>query len=243
MNEIKVNSTSELFDKLLSFKNSRAWIFRGHQDAAWKLLPKAGRPEFVNSYSRTINEKSIFESWKRYALHFLEKVPQNDLDWLTLAQHHGLATRLLDWTKTPLNAVFFAVNNNEELEAAVYCLEIRTSEILPESVVDPFGVEGIKVFFPKGMSARILSQRGLFIINDEPEVPLDDKIGKRLHKIIIDRMALKEINDTLEFLGVNELSIFQDLNSLSDHLNGYVIKGKGTGARAITIGDAIPPFG
>lgn len=243
MKEIKINSTSQLLDKLLSFKNSRSWIFRGHKDASWKLLPKAGRPEFVSCYSRSLNEKSIFESWKRYAIHFLEKVPQNDMDWLTLAQHHGLATRLLDWTKTPLNAVFFAVNNNEETDAVVYCYEAIFSEILSEKIEDPFAIEGIKLIFPRGVSARILSQRGLFIISDEPEIPLEDKIGEKLLKIIIDRKALKDINNTLDFLGVNELSIFQDLNSLSEHLNNYLVKSKNIKSGAAKVEDKIQPFG
>lgn len=221
MKEHKVDSSKKFFDLLHDFKNSSAWIFRGQRDATWKILPKAGRAEFASKYRKGLTENSIFESWKRYAVHFLSSTPTDDWDWLVLAQHHGLATRLIDWTKSPLNAAFFAIDGNKGQSAAIYAFEAFSSETATEA--SPFDVTGLKVYYPRGLSARIVSQRGLFTISGTPTTPVEDQLGSRLHKITFDTAIAKEIKKTLEFFGVNAMSIYQDLDHLSEYLNDYVL--------------------
>jgi type I restriction enzyme M protein len=50
----------------------------------------------------------MLEKFKREAIPYLTIKPNDDWDWLALAQHHGLPTRLLDWTQNPLVAVGIA---------------------------------------------------------------------------------------------------------------------------------------
>lgn len=62
-------------------------------------------------------EKTIFDSFKRQALHYLASRPKNQWKWLAVAQHNVLPTRLLDWTKNPLVAAYFAVAGNQRIAA------------------------------------------------------------------------------------------------------------------------------
>jgi hypothetical protein len=92
---------AELHERLSRF--GEGWIFRGHAEANWELKPKAGRPPFLG------REKELFDACKLRAIEHLPSHMISTWDLLAIAQHHGLVTRLLDWTTTPLNAAYFAV--------------------------------------------------------------------------------------------------------------------------------------
>lgn len=104
--EYKVNSFIELHNILSQYKENKLWFFRGQSDILWDIKPKVGREPYVN-----IHDKQVFNAFKRQAIEYVNNRPLNDWEWLAIAQHHGLATRLLDWTNNPLNAAFFAVYN------------------------------------------------------------------------------------------------------------------------------------
>lgn len=82
--------------------------FRGQSDATWKLKPSLYRGQFDTEL-----ERELLRDFKSHAAEFLTEVNRTDLDWLFLAQHHGIPTRLLDWTENALVALYFACEDHD----------------------------------------------------------------------------------------------------------------------------------
>lgn len=223
MKESTIDSFAEFHNLLKDFKELK-YIFRGQDNHIWPLLPKIGRPEFHKTISKGLNEESILESWARYAEHYLDKASLDKWNLMTLAQHYGLATRLLDWTRNPLVALYFATENvNEKCDGVVYILDFD-NRVLVTDTKSPFEITISGVFIPTGLSARVISQRGVFTISNKPNKPFDELVDYfKFHRIIIPAKSKYEIQKCLELYGINEYSIYQDLDSLSKYLNRFII--------------------
>ena len=88
-----------------SHSDSR-WVFRGLSDISFGLRPSVGRTASFDP----VQERNLFELFKRRLPEFRSIEGLQDLDILAIAQHHGAPTRLLDWTSNPLIAAYFAVS-------------------------------------------------------------------------------------------------------------------------------------
>jgi hypothetical protein len=142
------------------------WVFRGVGSITHDCRPSVGR----TSNYRADHERSLLDAFVREAYAHLGGPLPSKWEWLALAQHHGVPTRLLDWTRNPLVACYFAVSSRpQDEDAAVYAIELARDQILlPGDASDPFAITDVKFLLPSALAPRISTQKGLFSAHPSP---------------------------------------------------------------------------
>lgn len=216
------------------------WICRGQANRSWPLMPKAGRPEYylsATSHWRQQQQSSSdlgrFKAWREQAVGFCNTLPENDFECLAYAQHYGMATRLLDWSDNPLAALFFAVEDQHEVEGGVFFH-------WPKLWIDTDIMSLVKVpvaaaYRPRPIDRRVLAQGGVFTYHPDPEqslqaealqLDLDDEQAKAAFPdgvdLVIARIPAKAkpyLQRQLSAVGISRKSLFPDLEGLSSYIN------------------------
>ncbi|MBY7854371.1 FRG domain-containing protein [Vibrio fluvialis] len=215
----------EFFSYHTSLDGSGFW-FRGQANSAWELQPAAGRKEFIlpKDCNRDLGRCA---DWSRSAVAMID-LPDSFVEILAIAQHHGLATRLLDWTLNPLVACFFAVSSEEDKDATIYVLESISISTRAKSSVTREELEkfdGVIGYHPKAINRRLISQKGVFTIHCPPssDFPVRQSYfgdeSTTVKRVIIPAELKKSLRTMLDNYGVNEAALFPDVDGLARYVN------------------------
>lgn len=229
LRKTKVTSFSKLINKLLSY-NCGHCVFRGVSDSTNELMPSIGRvsDDVYQTMGFDTYEREIINLFKQRSYGEVNSHAFSIIDWMALAQHHGLPTRLLDWTTNPLVASFFATSpdinkadftlKDREKDAAIYVMHKEKYTNI-DTITNPFEIKEHTIMFPKHISNRISGQFGLFSIHPNPCEPFNESIVLEncdfIEKIIIPKAIVSDVRNKLYILGVRNESIFPNLDGYS----------------------------
>jgi hypothetical protein len=217
---------------VLQSAGSSTRFFRGHSNANWKLLPGVAR---LPTHRQQILENVFFFDFVTRAGALLK---DNGPSWTNVfaMQHHGLPTRLLDWSEAFGIALFFAMREGSG-DAAVWVLDpfrLNKKTRNKESIADPtafphsyydyfiaseheFGPD-VVALSPPADHPRVFHQRGCFTLHREVETPLEDLHPDVVTKIVIPASARGDAGMFLRSVGISEFSLFPDLDGLAREL-------------------------
>lgn len=197
-----------------------SWVFRGESSGSYVLQPKAGR---IGAYRGAARKKPYAEADERHALELLKRqarphlghTPSTDLEWLAIAQHHGMSTRLLDWSESLLVAAYFATAEaGTKGDAVIYGVRgLRTITATQEK--KPFALGSPGLYRPPHITPRIPAQRSVFTVHPNP-TEVFQTTG--LQRWVLTQSACGSIKQILDACAINESSLFPDIDGLSRYL-------------------------
>ncbi len=248
MEDITVSSWAHLQDELFAdswneeigrFRSRYA--FRGLSDTSYQLETTLMR--LGGTFADL--EPHLLRNFRKYARRNL--VEQDSIwHWLSVAQHYGLPTRLLDWTYSPYVALHFATANLEKyhLDGVIWAVNyLKTHQQLPQPLQNSLAGEGANVFTvsmltdslpnlpsggnyalffePPSIDERISNQFALFSVMPDAKGVLSEWLQQHQsfwRRIIIPAALKWEIRDKLDQANITERVLFPGLDGLSSWL-------------------------
>lgn len=241
MKTVTILNPIDFFNKVIElnkhFGGIELW-WRGHADLNWKLHPS------IYHKNIAINEVNISNRFRNHARAIYKEAPANDdlISWVSLMQHYKLPTRLLDWTTSPLVALYFAINHSCTInDAVVWCLNPvllnenqlntkgivgRNNQEVRKSIRSIFSKESPKssyilAFQSQHFDIRQLVQESEFTLHGV-ETPLEElnESHKFLGRIVIPKNQIEGFKQLLFVLNIRRVNLFPDLENLSEYLQG-----------------------
>lgn len=245
------------FDEEVTQLPYRRWLFRGQANADWALqtslvrlfedlatMFKLGRPNRRRVFHRDKHENSMIRQFKANAHLYLKALPQNSeskLEWLSIMQHFGCPTRLLDVTASPYIALYFAVESGNT-DGAVFAFDHEEFHKIDldvlgkdykKTVLD--GKEGDKAFImpfePNESNERLLAQQGAFLVPSNNNESFEQIISvykteeSPVKKFVITANLRLELIKKLRSMNITAATLFPGLDGFCRSLKIQVDAG------------------
>lgn len=243
MEEVTITSIAELIANLASNYKGATW-YRGQSVAEWYLKPG------IDRYTPKPSETTLLKKFKQSAAMLIDMHPSNSFEWLFLMQHYGVPTRLLDWSESPLTALYFAVSEDKHKNEDGALWALKPTELnknakifgdedffipsfddteLANYSIDSVSHEKRSKLLPLATIAtrnnpRIQAQLGVFTIHHLDDSQIEN-IGDQSHikKFIIPKDSKQGILNELKLLGISKFQLFPELSSVGDILKGELV--------------------
>jgi hypothetical protein len=207
-------------------------IFRGQQKN-WPLLPSISRNGLPSEIIQ--NEKKVLTQFRKEGEACLHLPPSNDWDWLVVAQHHGLPTRLLDWSYDPMIALWFALEKCQEngSKPEVWALTPLKEDFIEDlEKSEPFRGSRTKIFETNFTIPRVRAQKGCFVLFKHSEkfpkgfIPIEKNttLRKRLERVRIAEFSSHKIYKQLESRGLNKDKIYPDIDRVANRIKHEIFE-------------------
>ncbi len=236
----EIDNISKFIDEIKVIGTDKKLWFRGLNSIDFKLEPSIYRDPFKSKFEDHFQTKFISRS-----MPYIPRSPNIDSywEWLFLMQHHGVPTRLLDWTTNAFTSFAFALLFRDEKykddDAAIWCLDpvklnenVRISLDEKDKIPDISNtkVQGLfkleitpQQHYPIAISGplnsdRIVAQKGVFTLfpnKDEYFLEDTDRSHEFLWRMVIKKDKVNDIKNELISLGITETTVYPDLNSLA----------------------------
>ncbi|HOX77170.1 MAG TPA: FRG domain-containing protein [Bacteroidales bacterium] len=220
------------------YKGTLPRLYRGQKDdlpLESKLLRMVRSINKLSDFTKI--EERLLHDFKNLAVLFDRNIfNYNSWDLLSIAQHFGLPTRLLDWTTNPMVALWFAFEdekNNPE-DRVVFGLVVGDELIADPEKENPFDQRFIKVFQPNNIDYRIKAQSSWFTIqnpnimgqggdglpalNQIDPLNVQEEFESSLAKFLIPNSLREVILRKLDIIGINYSSLSHDLSGLCKYI-------------------------
>ncbi|WP_318511741.1 FRG domain-containing protein [Photobacterium leiognathi] len=250
--EIRIDSWEE-FDTKIAKLPYRQWLYRGQNDAKWEIKTSLYRlfedasetiklsKNSQRKFAKDVHEELLIKKFITNAHLYLHTTPKlkDKLEWLSLMQHFGAPTRMLDVTLSPHIATYFALESGHG-DAAIFAFNYSRIKELDESSLGLTNAKdevfknrkGSKSFIVAHESnfanERLLCQQGLFLVPSTNYHTFDELLdtygdkGKVCKKFVIPARIRLEGIERLREMNITSSSLFPGIDGFCKSLKHQV---------------------